>query len=67
MPEGALGRLAELAAAHAIAAPAVESGPAQGYRHRARLMVRGRAASPKLGLFQAETHRIGRASCRERV
>ena len=58
MPEGALRGLAELAAAHGIAPPAVESGPARGYRHRARLMVRGRAASPKVGLFQAGTHRI---------
>jgi 23S rRNA (uracil1939-C5)-methyltransferase len=54
----ALRRLAELAARHGIAAPVVERGPAAGYRHRARLMVRGRARSPKIGLFQAGTHRI---------
>jgi tRNA/tmRNA/rRNA uracil-C5-methylase (TrmA/RlmC/RlmD family) len=29
-----------------------------GHRHRARLMVRGRSRSPKVGLFQAGTHRI---------
>jgi tRNA/tmRNA/rRNA uracil-C5-methylase (TrmA/RlmC/RlmD family) len=56
--EAALRRLAELAAAHGIAAPAVESGPALGSRHRARLMARGRSASPKIGLFQAGSHRI---------
>jgi 23S rRNA (uracil1939-C5)-methyltransferase len=54
----ALRRLAELAARHGIAAPVVEGGPARGYRHRARLMVRGRAGAPKIGLFQAGTHRI---------
>jgi len=58
LPEAALRRLAELAAAYGIAPPALEVGPALGHRHRARLMVRGRAASPKIGLFQAGTHRI---------
>ena len=58
MPGEALRRLAELAAAHGIGPPAAEVGPALGHRHRARLMVRGRAASPKIGLFQAGTHRI---------
>jgi tRNA/tmRNA/rRNA uracil-C5-methylase (TrmA/RlmC/RlmD family) len=33
-------------------------GSAVGHRHRARLMVRGRPASPKVGIFQAGTHRI---------
>jgi len=36
----------------------VESLPAGGHRHRARLMLRGRASSPKIGLFQEGTHRI---------
>jgi 23S rRNA (uracil1939-C5)-methyltransferase len=36
----------------------VISGARLGYRHRARLAVRGRAASPKLGIFQEGTHRI---------
>ncbi len=34
------------------------SGARLGYRHRARLAVRGRANSPKLGIFQEGTHRI---------
>jgi len=38
--------------------PALHEGPRFGWRHRARLAVRGRAASPKIGLFQAGTHRI---------
>ena len=33
-------------------------GSGIGYRHRARLAVRGRAASPKIGIFQEDTHRI---------
>lgn len=31
---------------------------ARGYRQRARLAVRGRSASPKLGIFQEGSHRI---------
>jgi tRNA/tmRNA/rRNA uracil-C5-methylase (TrmA/RlmC/RlmD family) len=58
VPGEALRRLAELAARYGIAAPVVEVGPARGYRHRARLMVRGRPGSPGIGLFQAGTHRI---------
>ena len=38
--------------------PAVHGGAHSGFRHRARLMVRGRAASPKLGIFQEGSHRI---------
>jgi tRNA/tmRNA/rRNA uracil-C5-methylase (TrmA/RlmC/RlmD family) len=50
--------LAALAREVGIAlAPAVE-GPPFGYRVRARLAVRGRANSPKLGLFQEGSHRI---------
>ncbi len=29
-----------------------------GYRHRKRLAVRGRAASPKIGIFQEGSHRV---------
>jgi tRNA/tmRNA/rRNA uracil-C5-methylase (TrmA/RlmC/RlmD family) len=39
------------------AAPVVEGSPF-GYRYRARLAVRGRATSPKIGIFQEQTHRI---------
>jgi 23S rRNA (uracil1939-C5)-methyltransferase len=35
----------------------VEGAPL-GYRHRARLAVRGRAQSPKVGIFQEASHRI---------
>ena len=54
----ALARLARLAAAAGLAPPEVSLGPRFGYRLRARLMVRGRASSPKVGLFQAGSHRL---------
>ena len=41
-----------------LAPPIVIEGTPLGYRHRARLMVRGRAGSPKLGIFQAGTHDV---------
>lgn len=34
------------------------SGLTAGFRHRARLAIRGRLGSPKLGLFQQGTHRV---------
>lgn len=36
----------------------VVTGPAQGFRHRARLAIRGRVGTPKIGLFQSGTHRV---------
>lgn len=36
----------------------IVEGARSGTRHRARLMVRGRPASPKIGLFQEGSHRI---------
>jgi 23S rRNA (uracil1939-C5)-methyltransferase len=36
----------------------VVSGPAAGFRHRARLAIRGRLTTPKLGLFESGTHRV---------
>ncbi len=36
----------------------VESADPVAFRHRARLAVRGRAASPKVGLFELGSHRI---------
>lgn len=51
----ALTRFATEASAELELWPSVE---ASGYRQRARLAVRGRAASPKLGVFQQGSHRI---------
>ena len=36
----------------------VVSGAATGFRHRARLAIRGRSGSPKVGLFELDTHRV---------
>lgn len=52
-----LGPLRALAAEAGIALELLP-GPQFGYRHRARLAVRGRALSPKVGIFQAGSHRI---------
>ncbi|MEX2207985.1 MAG: hypothetical protein WEF50_17295 [Myxococcota bacterium] len=51
-------RLAELAKRCGLPEPQVVVGAPLGFRTRARLAVRGRASSPKLGLFQEGTHRI---------
>lgn len=51
-------KLAALARDAGLAAPVLVEAPGGGYRHRARLAVRGRASSPKIGLFQAGSHRI---------
>jgi tRNA/tmRNA/rRNA uracil-C5-methylase (TrmA/RlmC/RlmD family) len=55
---GAQRALAELARAAGLAEPRVAEGEARGYRHRARLAVRGRAAAPAVGIFRAGTHRV---------
>jgi 23S rRNA (uracil1939-C5)-methyltransferase len=34
------------------------NGPLQGFRHRARLAIRGRAGSPKIGIFEEGSHRV---------
>jgi 23S rRNA (uracil1939-C5)-methyltransferase len=55
---GARIALDELARAHGLPAVPVISGQTTGFRHRARLAVRGRLGSPKLGLFELGTHRV---------
>jgi tRNA/tmRNA/rRNA uracil-C5-methylase (TrmA/RlmC/RlmD family) len=50
--------LAALATEAGLAPPTVVQGEPFGYRHRARLMIRGRATSPKVGIFQEGSHRI---------
>jgi 23S rRNA (uracil1939-C5)-methyltransferase len=50
--------LDELARAHDLPEVAVLSGPTAGFRLRARLAIRGRLGSPKLGLFELDTHRV---------
>jgi 23S rRNA (uracil1939-C5)-methyltransferase len=51
-------RLTELALSAGLPAPRVHQLPGVGHRHRARLAVRGKANNPKIGLFQAGSHRI---------
>jgi 23S rRNA (uracil1939-C5)-methyltransferase len=50
--------LDELAHAHGLPSISVVSGASYGFRHRARLAIRGRLGSPKLGLFELDTHRV---------
>ncbi|MET0290890.1 MAG: methyltransferase [Steroidobacteraceae bacterium] len=47
-----------LAAAHGLPPVPVLEGAAAGFRHRARLAIRGRKGAPKLGLFRAGTHEV---------
>ena len=50
--------LDQLARAHGIALLTAATGPVAGFRLRARLAVRGRLNSPKIGLFEAGSHRV---------
>jgi 23S rRNA (uracil1939-C5)-methyltransferase len=50
--------LFELASRAGIPHPRLTVGAATGFRHRARLSVRGRTNSPKIGIFQEGSHRI---------
>jgi 23S rRNA (uracil1939-C5)-methyltransferase len=47
-----------LARTHGLPAVDVISGKDAGFRLRARLAIRGRLGSPKLGLFELGTHRV---------
>jgi 23S rRNA (uracil1939-C5)-methyltransferase len=50
--------LNHLAQAHGLPQVPVISGETAGFRQRARLAIRGRLGSPKLGLFELGTHRV---------
>src|ERR1700676_1392657 len=54
----ARGALDELARTHGLPEVPVVSGQTSGFRLRARLAIRGRLGSPKLGLFELGTHRV---------
>lgn len=47
-----------LASAHGLPRVSVVSGATAGFRHRARLAIRGRLGSAKLGLFELGTHSV---------
>src|SRR5882757_7478436 len=55
---GARAALDELARVHGLPPVPVISGKTAGFRLRARLAIRGRLGSPKLGLFELGTHRV---------
>src|SRR5258708_1035226 len=55
---GARAALDELARVHGLPPVPVIVGKTAGFRHRARLAIRGRLGSPKLGLFELNTHRV---------
>jgi hypothetical protein len=57
IPAGVRSALAVLCADAALPPSSIAEGPAFAHRHRARLSVRGRATSPKIG-FQEGSHRI---------
>jgi 23S rRNA (uracil1939-C5)-methyltransferase len=57
LPPEPLARLEALASRAGIAAPGVHPSPPTGFRRRARLAIRGRADAPKLGIFEASSHR----------
>ncbi len=50
--------LENLAKVHGVLDVPVVSGPTAGFRLRARLAIRGRLNSPKIGLFELGTHRV---------
>ncbi len=50
--------LHELSHAHGLGTLKVVSGLHSGFRMRARLAIRGRLGSPKIGLFELGTHRV---------
>jgi tRNA/tmRNA/rRNA uracil-C5-methylase (TrmA/RlmC/RlmD family) len=50
--------LQDLANAHGLGPVLVSSGATSGFRLRARLAVRGRRGSPKIGMFEGGTHRV---------
>lgn len=43
---------------HSLPQLQVITGATSGFRHRARLAIRGRLGSPKIGLFELDTHHV---------
>lgn len=55
---GARDALNELASAHGLPPISIVTGATSSFRHRARLAIRGRLGSPKIGLFELDTHHV---------
>jgi 23S rRNA (uracil1939-C5)-methyltransferase len=53
-----LAALETFARAQGLGSVGVVTGTTEGFRHRARLAIRGRPGAPKIGLFQSGTHRV---------
>lgn len=54
----ALATLTDLCAELGAPTPRIIEGRRTAFRHRARLAVRGRVASPKIGIFETGSHRV---------
>jgi 23S rRNA (uracil1939-C5)-methyltransferase len=50
--------LQELAREYGLPEVPLQEGARFGFRHRARLAIRGRLGVPKIGLFEADSHRL---------
>jgi 23S rRNA (uracil1939-C5)-methyltransferase len=57
LPPEPLARLTALAGRAGAPAPELHGSAPTGFRYRARLAIRGRADAPKLGIFEAGSHR----------
>ncbi len=57
LPAEPLDRLTTLMTRLGGPAPVVRTSPLTGFRRRAKLAIRGRADAPKLGIFEAGSHR----------
>ena len=51
-------KLNALARSQGLSAAPVINGATTGFRHRARLAIRGRRGAPRVGLFEEGTHRV---------
>lgn len=58
IPPAAQATLDALAQRHGLPAVKVVAGPTANFRLRARLAIRGRVNSPKIGLFENGSHRV---------
>ncbi|MFT5694336.1 MAG: 23S rRNA (uracil1939-C5)-methyltransferase [Myxococcota bacterium] len=58
LPQTALQLITPLCAGADLQIPELFLGSATAFRHRARLSVRGRSQSPKIGIFQEGSHKI---------
>jgi 23S rRNA (uracil1939-C5)-methyltransferase len=58
LPAAVRERLAAIARGAGLGAPEIVAGERFGYRMRSRLMVRGSAQTPRVGIFEAGSHRL---------